>query len=62
MNNLERMELLWDYLTDVELFGEHSFIYKDEIDNGEAYLDMEEGCIVLQFEGTPYKIKLEELK
>ena len=59
MSNLERIGLIWSYFTD---FEEEAFVYQEEIDNGEAYLDMEEGCIVLQFEGTPYKIKLEELK
>ena len=59
MSNLERIELIWSYLRD---FEESAFVYQEEIDNGEAYLDAEEECIVLKFEGTPYKIKLEELK
>jgi hypothetical protein len=61
MQNLERLELLWDYLTDTE-FGEYCFVYNDEIEKGEAYLDMETEEIVLNFEGKPCRIIIEGLE
>lgn len=61
MHNLERLQILWDYLTDDE-FQEDAMVYQEEIDNGEAYFDMEDEQIVLNFEGKPCRIIIEEIE
>jgi hypothetical protein len=61
MHNLERLQILWDYLTDVE-FGEYACIYREEIEKGEAYFDMETEEIVLNFNGKPCRIIIEEIE
>ena len=60
MHNLERLQILWDYLTDVE-FEEFALVYNEEIEKGEAYFDMETEEIVLNFNGKPCRITIEEI-
>ena len=59
MNNYQRTELLWSYLTD---FEEDAFVYPEEIDNGEAYFDAENVEIVLPFDGKKCRITIEEME
>jgi len=59
MTNYERVELLWDYLTDFDL---DAFVYPEEIEEGEAYFDAENCEIVLTFEGKKCRISIEEIE
>lgn len=59
MNNYERTQLLWDYLTDFDL---DAFVYQDEIDNEEAYFDAENCEIILAFDGKKCRILIEEIE
>jgi hypothetical protein len=59
MSYLEREQLLWEYLTDCEK-GLGAFVTQDEIKNGESYLDMENGDIIIgDLDGVKCRINIE---
>lgn len=59
MSNYERMELLWEYLID---FDRDAFVYPEEIENGEAYLDAEKCEIVLSFDNKKCKVTIQDME
>ena len=61
MNNYQRVELLWEYLTDIT-FGNDAMVYLEEIHSGEAYFDAEKEEIVLLFDGKKCRILIEEIE
>ena len=61
MNELDRMSLLWEYLTDV-YNSYQPFIETDEIEAGDAYFDAENCEIVLDFSGKKCRVLIEELE
>lgn len=62
MSYLEREQLLFEYLTDGE--GDlGAFITQDEIKNGESFLDMENGDIMIgDWNGVKCKINIQEIE
>jgi hypothetical protein len=61
MSYLERELLLWEYLTDGE--GDlGAFVTQDEIENGESYLDMETGEIIIgDWHDVKCRVVIEEI-
>ena len=62
MSYLEREQLLWDYLTDYDINVE-PFIEQDEILDGDSFLDMETGEIIINnWNGKKCRILIEEIE
>jgi hypothetical protein len=61
MSYLEKEQLLWEYLTDHDNNIE-PFVEEDEILDGDSYLDMETGEIIIgDWHGVKCRIIIEEI-